>query len=482
MTMKQRELSLEPLERLDLGKCKTVGGIVSAMKKCSLGARMTGEVTDTLEKWIRSGDPKPTIVCDGRPETPVVNLLQRLVRRGWFGAVLLPENYDSAIPGPLLVVGLVSERYSDRLFKNQRAIYVNDFGFCRPGQVKDGYFPDVVFSKPEFVLPLIETVLRERLENISKTTINFMEELESYGEVGQSVSEGGRVLHEMIADPDCAVIHTVSGPMSAAKMDLLICELIERGWVQCLITTGALIAHGLTGSIGLTHYRYDPRHDDLLLAREELNRITDTIEPEDNFDAVEKVVVGVASEIDTPLTSVSEILREIGHHLSRDHPEERGILKAAYEKKVPVMVPAYPDSEVFNDLYVHRCQRLREGRPPFVIDYARDTDLLLKITGSAKRLGIFVIGGGPPRNQGQNSAPLFEILSRRLKLNFPPRQFSYGCRVAPDPLWWGHLTGSSIEEAKSWRKFTIDARRSEIPLEATLVWPFLVQYVVEKTL
>ena len=49
------ELKLEPLERLDLRKCTTVGDIVLAMSKCSFGARMLGEVAQKILGWIQQG-------------------------------------------------------------------------------------------------------------------------------------------------------------------------------------------------------------------------------------------------------------------------------------------------------------------------------------------------------------------------------------------------------------------------------------------
>ncbi|MFO0001542.1 MAG: deoxyhypusine synthase family protein, partial [bacterium] len=53
--------------------------------------------------------------------------------------------------------------------------------------------------------------------------------------------------------------------MTVAKQGRIVCDLIDRGIVKAVIATGALIAHGLTESIGLTHYRYDaPKSDEML--------------------------------------------------------------------------------------------------------------------------------------------------------------------------------------------------------------------------
>src|SRR5690606_31693366 len=85
----------------------------------------------------------------------------------------------------------------------------------------------------------------------------------------QKTAFGGRQLGEaldvtlaMARDPECKVILTLSGAMTVAKQGLLVCEMIERGMVHAIVATGALMAHGLTESIGLTHYAVNPDFED----------------------------------------------------------------------------------------------------------------------------------------------------------------------------------------------------------------------------
>ena len=58
------------------------------------------------------------------------------------------------------------------------------------------------------------------------------------------------------------------------------------------------MAHGLVSSIGLKHYKYNPKYNDTELARRKLNRVTDTLEPETNLDTVEEVIGEVIETID----------------------------------------------------------------------------------------------------------------------------------------------------------------------------------------
>ena len=106
------------------------------------------------------------------------------------------------------------------------------------------------------------------------------------------------VLVQMARDDDCRVILTVSGAMTVAKQGRILCDLIDRGIVHAVVATGALIAHGLTESIGLAHYRYDSSKSDETLFAQGYNRIYDTLEMEANLNDVERVVHSVLKNVD----------------------------------------------------------------------------------------------------------------------------------------------------------------------------------------
>jgi deoxyhypusine synthase len=263
-------------------------------------------------------------------------------------------------------------------------------------------------------------------------------------------------------------------------MDLVICDMIESGLIHAISSTGALMSHGLVSSIGLKHYKYNPKYNDTELARRKLNRVTDTLEPETNLDTVEEVIGAVIETIDgKEALSPTALNRLIGKHLAKNFPNERGILKSAYLHRVPVFVPAFVDSELGNDIYIHNIKRQRRGKKPIVIDLERDSRELIELVTRAKRFGIFTIGGGVPRNNVQNVAPLIEIINERLDAKLPPRRFMYGVRICPDRPHFGHLSGCTYSENESWRKAVKNGVYAEMQADATQVWPFLVRYVMD---
>ncbi len=474
--------SFEELKSLDLRRCGSVADIVDGMRYCAFGARMLGEVARTLYHMIREGR-KPILIYGGLPNSPLGLLLRKFVENNWCRAMVLPSEYAKikTRKDNVIVVGGFSERFADAIYKKPaRAIFINSFDMARPGQIKDGYFPDAVFADPRYIVPVIYRSLEEWFTGRRTSVPSLIRQLAKFGGLASQVSRGATALRTMVNDKQCFRFLTVSGAMTIAKMDLIICDMIELGLIHGISSTGALMAHGLVSSIGLKHYKYNPAFDDTALARRKLNRVTDTLEPETNLDSVEEVIGQVIGKMNGRQTiSPTEMNALIGKHLATHYANDRGILKSAYQCGVPVFVPAFVDSELGNDLYIHNIKRRRRGKAPIVIDLERDSKKLIQLVTGAKRFGIFSIGGGVPRNNVQNVAPLIEIINERLGPTFPERRFSYGIRICPDKPHFGHLSGCTYSENESWRKAARDGVYAEMLADATQVWPFLVKFVME---
>jgi hypothetical protein len=142
-------LQFEELKSLDLHKCETVGDIVDGMRFCAFGARMLGEVAKTIHEMITSGQ-KPIIVYDGLLASPLDLLLHSFVEKKWCAKIVSPSRYAKQENGAnVIVVGAFSERDAEAIYKKPaRVIFINPFDMARPGQIRDGYFPDAVFADP----------------------------------------------------------------------------------------------------------------------------------------------------------------------------------------------------------------------------------------------------------------------------------------------------------------------------------------------
>ena len=301
---------------------------------------------------------------------------------------------------------------------------------------------------------------------------------------GRQLGEAADVLTEMVEDPDCFVVGTFSGAMTVAKQGLLLCEMIDRGMLQAVVSTGALMAHGLVESFGMTHFKYRPSMDDQELYRAGYDRVYDTLELEQNLDDTEWIVRDVLALLaDGADTSSHEISAAIGRHLV-ENDSGRGILASAHRQGIPVYIPAFSDSELGLDFALHNRWRRRNERAPLRFDPFRDLEDYTRNIVAAKRTGIFTIGGGVPRNWAQQVGPYLDIIQKRLgETEGDPKRFRYAVRICPEPVHWGGLSGCTYSEGVSWGKFMPEdegGRFAEVHADATLVWPFLLKGVIER--
>ncbi|MBW2072901.1 MAG: deoxyhypusine synthase family protein [Deltaproteobacteria bacterium] len=364
--------------------------------------------------------------------------------------------------------------------------------------------------------------LSDRLEPLSpidiKRTEDFdhlLRQMQKTSFTGRSLGEAAEVLAAMVADEKCLVVATFSGAMTVAKMGLLICDMIDWGWINIIVSTGALVAHGFVEAAGMLHFKHRGEFDDEMLYRRGYNRIYDTLELEKNLDRTERIIGEILDKLDTDKPFSSELLcRELGRWLAGS-TREPGILRSAFLKEVPVYIPAFTDSELALDVasWMVRQNMKRDEEKglmqalsemvfafnPF-LDLASYTRRVLQ----AERLGIFTIGGGVPRNWAQQVSPFLEILQHRCSRSLPLRKFSYGVRICPEPAHWGGLSGCTYSEGVSWGKFHSPGgglsgctysegvswgkfhspgeggRFAEVLCDATVAWPILVRGVKER--
>ena len=300
----------------------------------------------------------------------------------------------------------------------------------------------------------------------------------------RQIGDGADVLEIMARDKDCFVVMTLAGALTVGKMGLVFCDLIESGIVKAIVSTGALMAHGLVEATGRSHFRYDPsKMDDRELFEAGYNRVYDSLEPETNLDHVEEVVDHILDQWDpNDIVCSYKLHRKIGEYL-HSQGGGRGILKSAYEHNVPVFVPAFSDSELGIDFALNKIARQRDKRPLLRFDPFEDFETFADTMLATKRMGIFTVGGGVPRNWSQQFGVYAELLARRGLKKLPLKRYNYGLRICPEPVNWGGLSGSTYTEAVSWGKFVPPeegGKFAEVLEDATVALPLIVGAVLER--
>ncbi|MDA2914227.1 deoxyhypusine synthase family protein [Acidobacteriia bacterium AH_259_A11_L15] len=299
----------------------------------------------------------------------------------------------------------------------------------------------------------------------------------------RQIGDAADVLEAMVRDKECFVVMTLAGALTVGKMGLVICDLIDSGIVKAIVSTGALMAHGLVEATGRSHFRYDPRMGDNELFWAGYNRVYDSLEPELNLDHVEAMAARLFEQWqpDEPVTSW-KLHHRIGEQLHQSS-SERGILKSAYEQKVPVFVPAFTDSELGLDLALFNLARKKEGKPELQYDVLADLEHFTRTLAKAKRLGVFTLGGGVPRNWAQQFGVYIELRIRRGLDQGEWKRYQYGVRICPEPVHWGGLSGSTYSEAVSWGKFVPPeegGRFAEVLEDATVALPLVAGAVLQR--
>jgi deoxyhypusine synthase len=300
---------------------------------------------------------------------------------------------------------------------------------------------------------------------------------------GRELGKAHEVLYKMMSDPECFVVGTFSGAMTIAKMGLMISEMIDRGMLDAVVTTGALLVHGFIETVGLNHFKCNPKNNDTEFYYKGYNRIYDTIELENNLDNAEEIVTHILDNWDLlePLSS-KKFCEELGRYLSKK-VKGRGILKSAFQKNIPVYIPAFTDSELGLNINLYRKKQILNRKTSLTFNAFNDLDDYTDRIINSKSIGIFTIGGGVPRNWAQQVAPYLSILNRKLDKKIIPKRFQYAVRICPEPVQWGGLSGCTYSECVSWGKMVPEEEGgmwAEVLADATIAWPLLVRSVIEK--
>jgi len=224
---------------------------------------------------------------------------------------------------------------------------------------------------------------------------------------GRALGEAFEVFSTMAEDADCTIVLTVSGAMTVGKMDMVLCEMIDAGLADLIVTTGAILAHGLSADVGGVHYKCDPQVPDQQLYQWGYNRVYDTVEMEANLCQAEETVREVMQTLDWSRPTCSHVLnRQIGRRLAEQN-QMPSMLGSAYRRGVPVYVPALTDSELlvlasaplqplFGPVRLH-APRARRTTARHLYDRRRSSPQLGSASRTVRRHHQLPIGNQPPR-------------------------------------------------------------------------------------
>lgn len=293
----------------------------------------------------------------------------------------------------------------------------------------------------------------------------------------RDLARAADIYDRMLQDPECSVILCLAGSLISAGLKKVFADLIRLNMVDAVVSTGAnIVDQDFFEGLGFRHYIAD----DLLktgikdaeLRELHIDRIYDTLIDEDELRICDDTTRQIADELEPRPHSSREFIRQMGAYLERlPKPPVDSIVLEAYRAGVPIFCPAFSDCSAGFGLVAH--QAARGDGPKVTLDSAKDFLELTQLKVRTRQSGLFMVGGGVPKNFAQDVVVAADVLGADVPMH------QYAIQVTVADVRDGALSSSTLHEASSWGK--VDTVFEQMVYsEATLAVPLIAAYAYHK--
>lgn len=299
---------------------------------------------------------------------------------------------------------------------------------------------------------------------------------------GGRLREACQLFSEKMLAKDVTVGLTLTGALTPAGLGMsALIPLIEAGFVDWIISTGANLYHDTHFGLGLAMHRGNPQESDVVLREEGVVRIYDIFFDYDvllSTDAFFRKIIR-APEFQRPMSSAEF------HHLCGKYVAEReralgigqkSLLSAAYKCGVPIYTSSPGDSSIGMNV---AALALEGGG--CLIDPNQDVNETASIVLAAKRGGgasaVVIFGGGSPKNFALQTEPQIQEV-----LGIDEKGHDYFLQITDARPDTGGLSGATPAEAVSWGKIDPDRLPDAVVCygDSTIIVPLLTAYAFAK--
>jgi len=323
-----------------------------------------------------------------------------------------------------------------------------------------------VVSKREVLSKPVATI-----EVGKKSVSKLLDEMSQTGFQGKKLGEVTKIWAEMARQKDLTVFLGLTGSLSTTGQWKIIRWLVEKRYVDVIVSTGANISEDILEALGYHYYQGTWLADDEELLRLKIDRFYDVYADEFQYRKLENTIYKFASTLKNEgVYSTREFLYRFGEFQSK-----RGInsiTAAAYRAKVPMYSPGLIDSGYGVALSLLKRQKGKTIR----LDQTKDMEELAQIAERTKRTGVVYLGGGVPKDTIQLST----IIKSLAKGGEEETPHEYAIQITADSPQWGGLSGCTLEEAISWGKIKSDAKKATLYADITLALPIVAHALNEK--
>ena len=290
------------------------------------------------------------------------------------------------------------------------------------------------------------------------------------------LSEASQIyVEKMLApDQDTTIGLTIAGALTPAGLGGCVIELMDRGLIDFIVSTGANLYHDLHYALNFTLHRGSPFADDVELLKEGVIRIYDVLFPATvllETDAYLRDFI-VRSGLNEPV-STSEFHYRLGLDLLERYRgcEEHSVVAGAARAGVPIYTSSPGDSSIGMNIAYHE---LMNGGG-LMIDSNKDVNEVCAIVLAGTRNGCVILGGGSPKNFYLQAQPtLWEVYG------IPKGGNDYFIQITTDSAVWGGLSGATPAEAVSWGKVNPGVLPDTVVAycDSTIAFPLFCEYAV----
>jgi len=287
----------------------------------------------------------------------------------------------------------------------------------------------------------------------------------------REVAGAADILQRMLEDQDCTVMLTLAGSTSSAGCMQVYADMVEHRMIDVVVATGAAIVDmDFFEALGFRHYRGSQFVDDARLREAYIDRIYDTYIDEEELKVCDATIKQIADDLAPRPYSSREFIAEMGRFLTANAKKKGSLIETAYAAEVPIFCPAFSDSSAGFGLVMHQVERPDRH---VSIDSVKDFRELTEIKIRAGTTGLFMIGGGVPKNFAQDTVVCAEVLGKEADMH------KYAVQITVADARDGACSSSTLKEARSWGKVD-NAYEQMVYAEATSVLPLIASYVYHR--
>ena len=310
-------------------------------------------------------------------------------------------------------------------------------------------------------------LLKTPVEHIDITSFDsrkIISSMEKMSFASRETANAARIFNEMIKDKNCTIFLTLAGSTSAAGCMDLYKDLVQYNMVDAIVATGAsIIDMDFFEALGFKHYQGSQFQDDNELRKNYIDRIYDTYIDEDELQLCDKKICEIADKLPPKSYTSREFIYEMGKYLKNNSKKENSLIKTAYDHNVPIFCPAFTDSSAGFGLVMHQ---EKNPKKHITIDSVREFRELTEIKIKSKSSGLFMIGGGVPKNFVQDTVICAELLGKKTEMH------KYAVQITVADSRDGACSSSTLKEASSWGK--VDTTKEQMVFaEATSILPLI---------